>query len=87
MKHKKKKGSPVITVCGLYYSVPLNLPEKMGTDNLFKTSVFVKRRQSAKIATYFAFCASYFNKLVHMLYYKAVNLARSVTMSAGYSKT
>ena len=51
------------------------------------SSVFVKRRQPAKIATYFAFCASYFNKLIHRLYYKAVNLARFMTMSAGYSKT
>ena len=39
-------------------------------------SVFVKRRQPAKIATYFAFCANYFDKLVHRFYYKANNLAR-----------
>ena len=50
-------------------------------------SVFVKRRQLAKIATYSAFCASYFDKLVHRLYYKAVTLSRFMTMSAGYSKT
>ena len=50
-------------------------------------SVFVKRRQPAKIATYFAFCASYFDKLVHRLYYKEVNFARLMTMSAGFSKT
>ena len=49
-------------------------------------SVFVKTRQPAKIATYFAFCASYFDKLVHRLYYKAMNLARFMTMSASYSK-
>ena len=47
-------------------------------------SVFVKTRQPAKIATYFTFCASYFNKLVHRLYYKAMNLARFMTISAGY---
>ena len=28
-------------------------------------SVFVKRWQPAKIATYFAFCACYFDRLVH----------------------
>ena len=50
-------------------------------------SVFVKRWQPAKIATYFAFCASHCDKLVNRLYYKAVNLARFMTMSAGYSKT
>ena len=50
-------------------------------------SVFVKSRHPAKIATYFAFCASYFDKLVHRLYYKAVNLARFMTMSAGCPKT
>ena len=51
------------------------------------SSVFVKRWQPAKIATYFAFCASYLDNLVHRLYYKAVNLARFMTMSAGYFKT
>ena len=50
-------------------------------------SVFVKRWQPAKKATYFAFCASYVDKLVHRVYYKAVNLARFMTMSAGYPKT
>ena len=41
---KVKRGSHVITVCGLYYatlylhfSVSLNLSERMGTDNLLNT--------------------------------------------------
>ena len=55
-------------------------------DHVMLWQCFVKRRQPAKIATYFAFCASYFDKLVHRLYYKEVNLARFMTMSAGYSK-
>ena len=58
----------------------INACSKRAASSLIKImlchgSVFVKRRQPVKIATYFAFCASYFDKLVHRLYYK-VNLAR-----------
>ena len=47
-------------------------------------SVFVKRRQPAKKATYFSLCAGYFDRLVHRLYYIAVNLASFLAMSSGY---
>ena len=47
-------------------------------------SVFVKRRQPAKVATYFSLCAGYFDRLIHRLYYKAVNMASFLAMSAGY---
>ena len=76
----------VLTVCQSTH-LGVSSIQRVNIQRCLVSSVFLKRRQPAKIATYFAFCASYFDKLVHRLYYKAANLARFMTMSAGYPKT